>query len=326
MNLRLALVALVLAPSVGCTWVRENMGIKGHNEQAKGGSPMGRVSAEHLVGYLNAQADRLQSVSYAEATVSAREGWKPLPVLRGNLAAAQPRHFRMVAEGGAIAAKVDMGSNPDLFWVSVRVPTQQPLFVYASHNDFDTGKARLPGGMPFEPEWVMQAMGMTRFPMAPETGSYSVAADERARTYTLSWPAKTPGGLEVRKEIVFAADDADSRRNQPQVKRHVVRDMKGKVICSAEVKAAKTFEVGAVQPAEAGGAAPQRKRVDVAQYPTEVELRWEEQKFEMTLKLDGARVNQSMSPEDTRRLFDLPNQAGVNPINLAEARFEMPRR
>ena len=28
----------------------------------------------------------------------------------------------------------------------------------------------------------------------------------------------------------------------------------------------------------------------------------------------------------TRRLFDLPIQAGVNPINLAVARFVMPRK
>jgi hypothetical protein len=33
-----------------------------------------------------------------------------------------------------------------------------------------------------------------------------------------------------------------------------------------------------------------------------------------------------MSPNDSHRLFDLPNQAGISPINLAEARFEMPRK
>jgi hypothetical protein len=317
MNLRLALVALILAPSVGCSLVREWTGI-GQRKPDPKTDPIGKVSAEHLVAYLNGQAERLQSVSYAEATVAAREGWKPLPTLRGNLAASQPRNFRMVAEGGAIAAKVDMGSNPELFWVSVRVPTQQPLFVFASHNDFESGKAKLPGGVPFEPEWVMQAMGMTKFPATPAAGAYTVETDERARTYTLRWPAKTPGGLDIRKEIVFAADDADATRNQPQVKRHVIRDMKGKVLCSAEVKAAKTIP--------SGGTDPHTNRPYVIQYPTEVELKYEEQKFEMTLTLNGAKVNQTMTPEDTRRLFDLPNQAGINPINLAEARFEMPRK
>jgi hypothetical protein len=315
MNLRLALVAFLLAPSVGCTWLRDNMGIK-DRDQNKGG-PIAKVSADHLVTYLNGQADRLQSVSYGEVSVAAKEGWKPLPTLRGNLAASQPRHFRMVAEGGAIAAKVDMGSNPELFWVSVRIPTQQPLFVYASHSDFETGKAKLPGGVPFEPEWVMQALGMTKLPVG---GDYRVDVDDKTRTYKLSWPAKTPNGMDVRKEIIFAVDDADASRNQPQVKKHLVRDSRGTVICSAEVRSAKTFPTG--------GTDPQTKRPYVAQYPTEVVLRWEEQRFEMTLDLKGATVNQTMTPQDMDRLFRLPDasRAGVNPINLAEARFDMPRK
>ena len=68
--------------------------------------------------------------------------------------------------------------------------------------------------------------------------------DEQARTYTLSWPATTPNGVPIRKEIVFSADDADSSRDQPQVKRHVIRDVSGNVICSAEVKKAHTVPVG----------------------------------------------------------------------------------
>jgi hypothetical protein len=117
----------------------------------------------------------------------------------------------------------------------------------------------------------------------------------------------------IRKEVVFLADDADASRNQAQVKRHVIRDTKGKVICFAEVRAAKTVPTG--------GTDPHSGRPYVVQYPTELVLRWEEQKFEMTLKLDAARVNGQFTPQDNRRLFDLPNIPGANPINLAEARF-----
>ena len=302
MSLRIVLVAFVLASSVGCSWIQKVSGIT-RNPAGKTG-PIHSVSAQDLVAYLNDQADRLQSITYEDVSVSAKEGWKPLPPLRGNLAASQPRNFRMVVEGGVVSAKVDMGSNDDLFWVSLRAPTQQPLFVYASHTDFATGKAPLPGNMPFEPEWVMQALGMTHFPAELD---YRVEVDERTRTYKLHWPAKTPGGLEVRKEVIFAVDDAD--RGQSQIKKHVIRDMRGNVICSAEIRSAETLPTG-------------------GQYPTQVVLRWEEQRFEMTLSLKGAKVNQPMTPEDMRRLFKLPDagRAGTNPINLAEARFELPRR
>ena len=318
MSLRVVLVALVLAPSVGCSWLRDVSGI-GPRNPAGGGGPIKPVDANDLVAYVNSHADRLQSVSYGDVSVSTREGvlLKPLMTLRGNLAASQPRNFRMVAEGGVVAAKVDMGSNQDLFWVSLRVPTQQPVFVFASHADFETGKAQLPGNVPFEPEWVMQALGMTHLPKGAD---YRVEVDDKTRSYRLIWSAKTPGGQDVKKEIVFAVDDADSKRDQPQIRKHVIRDVRGNVICAAEVKTAKTIA--------AGGTDPTTKLPYVLQYPTEVVLKWEEQKVEMTLILSGATVNQPMSPQDADRLFRLPDasRAGVNPINLAEARFDMPRK
>jgi hypothetical protein len=79
------------------------------------------------------------------------------------------------------------------------------------------------------------------------------------------------------------------------------------------VKSAKTFPTGGTDP---------KGRPYVVQVPTHVVLRYEEQKFEMTLKLDMPRVNQPMSQEDTRRLFSRPNVPGVPAVNLAEARFD----
>jgi hypothetical protein len=305
--LRLLVVAGLLAPALGCTWVREQWGIG-----RLGGSPaIPKVTADDLVAYLNNQASRLQSISYGDLTVSAREGLVRYPNLRGNLSAAQPRYFRLVAKGGLVDAKIDLGSNPEQFWAYIAAPTLQPMYVFASHSDFESGKARLPGNMPFEPDWVMQALGMISF---PPNLPYTVRTDEKERTYVLSWPSTTPGGIPVRKEIVFLADDADAARNQAQVRRHLVRDAAGKPICLAEIKAARTIPVG--------GNDPKSGRPFVVQYPTEVDLRWEEQRFEMTLRLDAARVNQQLTPEDTRRLFSLPNIGGATPINLAYARFD----
>ncbi len=310
-HLRLILAACLLSPSVGCAWMRENIGIG--NRDPKNIGAVQQVSADQLVGYLNSHATRLQSISYGDATVSAREGVLRYPTLRGNLSASQPRNFRMVAKGGLVDAKVDFGSNPEQFWAYVSAPTMQPMYVFASHNDFEAGKAKLPGNMPFEPDWVLQSMGMITFPTELP---YTVTQDERARTYTLSWPATTPNGLQIRKEIVFGADDADARYNQPQVRKHLIRDAKGKIIVSAEIKSARTVP--------AGGNDPQSGRPFVIQYPSEVELKWEEQKFEMTLKLDSAKVNQAMTPQDSRRLFDLPNISGAQPVDLAYARFDSP--
>jgi hypothetical protein len=37
-------------------------------------------------------------------------------------------------------------------------------------------------------------------------------------------------------------------------------------------------------------------------------------------------VNQQLSPKDMSRLFDLPNIAGMQPTDLAHARFDSPRK
>jgi hypothetical protein len=160
----------------------------------------------------------------------------------------------------------------------------------------------------------MQGLGMTTLPPPGPNGTpYEVQTVEKDRTYVLSWPATTPAGVAVRREVVFNADDA--RDGRPQVKQYVVRDPRtNKALYSADVKAAKTLQVGPTDPATG--------RAVVVQYPTHIVLRSDDQKFELDLTLDGARVNQSLTEQQTRLLFSRPDIRGTPAINLAEARFD----
>ena len=182
------------------------------------------------------------------------------------------------------------------------------MFVFASHSDFEAGKAKIPGGIPFEPDWVMQALGMS---VLPPNNQYAVKTDDRQRTYTLSWPTTLPNGTSVVKEMVFDGDAATGTR--PQVKKHLVRDTRGKLICSAEIKRAATVQLPQTDP---------RTNLPLAvQHPTLMVLRWEEQKFEMELELKTGKVNDVLTDEQTRRLFTRPTIPGANPINLAGGEF-----
>src|SRR5439155_20547163 len=138
----------------------------------------------------------------------------------------QGHNFRMTGSGRALPIKLDLGSNPDQFWLYLQAPGDQPRYVYASHADFQSGKARMPGGIPFEPDWVLQAFGLVplsetnQYDQMPQTAGRratgdvqpaavnSVPRNEKERTYTLAWPARTPTGQAVRKEVVFDADPA----------------------------------------------------------------------------------------------------------------------
>ena len=305
-RLLLLAAAAALLPLVGCKWIEDHVGKGGG---AKGTDPLPKVQPDQLVTYLNERAGRLQTLDYGDMRLVASDHGVPLPALRGNLSAGQPRNFRMTGTGGVVGANVDLGSNPDQFWVYFDAPTAKPLFVYASHSDFNDGKAKIPGGIPFEPDWVMQALGMTTL---PPNNQYTAGVDQKARTYTLSWPAVTPGGVSVVKEVVFDGDPATGTK--PQVKRHVIRDTKGKVICSAEIKQAKTVQLSTSDP---------RTGLPLAiQHPTLMVLKWEEQKFEMELELKTGVVNKPFTDEQTRRLFTRPNKANATPIDLA--RYDFP--
>jgi hypothetical protein len=306
MRKSLLLVAVLLAPGVGCKWMDDLR--PGGGDQVKGRKPLAPLAPEDAVSYLNDRAARLQSIQYSEVRLRASGRDLLVPVsLHGDLAAVQPRNFRLKVDG-KMAGKVDLGSNDQQFWMYLD-DTKQPVYVFCAHQDFEHGRAKLPAGLQFEPDWVLQALGMTPF---PATNQYKVTPSERDRTYTLSWSATTPSGSAIHKEVIFAGDAADPARNQSQVKRHVVKDAKGKVIASAEVKSAKTTTV----------TDPKTHQPAQVQYPTHVVLRWEEQKFELDLTLDQAQVNQFFPEDQSRLLFTRPNIRGTVARDLANAKYE----
>jgi hypothetical protein len=297
----------VMTLAVGCTWFGKTP------EPARPTTPVPEYAAEKFVKYLNDRAGRLQTIS-ARVHVSGKSDGLPFG-LDGDMAVAQPKYFRMRGDG-RLAGKFDLGSNNEQFWMYVDAPGNKPMFMYASHKDFEDGRARLPEGVAFEPEWVMQALGMHVF---PTTIRYNVPTiDLKDRTYTVSWPATTPTGMPVTKEVVFDADD--TRGERPQVKRHVIRDGKGKAICTAEVKSVATLPAsGKVDPR-----LPLPPGQVTVQYPTHVVLHWNLQKFDLDLKLSDVHVNNQFSQEQVGRLFTLPNMS-VQPINLAEYRLSAAR-
>jgi hypothetical protein len=155
----------------------------------------------------------------------------------------------------------------------------------------------------------MQALGMHIF---PTNLSYNAPVSNQSdRTWTLSWPAKTPSGVAIVKEVIFDADN--TREGQPIVKKHIIRDTNKKLICSAEVKSVKTVPIGSPDPR-----APQV----FVQYPTHIVLNWPMEKFELDLNLSNVQVNQRIPEEQARRYFSRPENLGTPPVDLAQARWD----
>jgi hypothetical protein len=294
--------ALVVFGLSGCDTLKR---LTTWNRPPANTAPLEQRSAGEFVGYLNQQAGYLRTIRYDDVSVTASGPDGPMPRLgEGTLACMKPRNFRMMS-GHLLTngTEVDLGSNDQEFWMFMKRP--EPTLLYASHTDFSTGKASLP--IPFETDWVLQALGMSTF---DTNVPYFVDIDQKDRVYTLSWDARTPQGQEVRKVIVFAGDRENG--NRPQVRKHVILDANRKVIASAEVREVQTMSAG-VDPATG--------QPTMLQIPSRVVLEWPQQKFKMDLSLAKPRVNETFTPQQFEYFFRRPQIAGANEVNLANANF-----
>jgi hypothetical protein len=263
--------------------------------QSRGGAappPTARVpaevpSADALVHYLNLNARRVQTVDCRSLDIDAHQGRQAVG-LSGWLVCEKPRNFRMCGKVMGSQA-VDMGSNDQEFWYWVS-KSDPPYLFHCSYEDYGRGRARLP--FPFQPDWIMEAMGVAEYASAE---NFQVVP--HATTIDLVENAVSPQGQRVRKVTVFQR--APAQGTAPQVLAHQLQDANGKVICAAKV-----LEV-------------QYDRASGAILPRKMQIDWPEQHARLDLKLDSVTVNGGIEPERHARLFSRPVLRDVQTYDLA---------
>jgi hypothetical protein len=241
---------------------------------------------EAILNYLNDNARRVQSVRVKELDIVAKEGMQSVG-LRGDLVCAKPRNFRMRANS-AMKQEADIGSNDQEFWFWVARNTPPHLY-YCSYDDLARG-VRVP--FPFQPEWVMEALGIA------ETGpaeNYKLVV--KPGMLELVEETRSPQGAPVRK--VTLLNRAPAQGTTPQVTAHILQDAQGREICSAHIS-----EV-------------QFDRVTGAILPRKVRLVCPAEKMELKLQLDDCAVNDPTVAQVSGRLFSRPALANVGTFNMA---------
>jgi hypothetical protein len=244
-----------------------------------------KPTAEQLVRYLNANADRVQSLECRQVFLDAKQGNQAVG-LDALIACQKPRDFRMV---GRVAGspEVDLGSNGDEFWYWIR--RAEPAYLYhCSYQDFSRG-VRMP--FPFQPEWIIEALGIAHY---DENKKYEVV--ETQNTYELVERTTSPQGQPVRKVTIFRRGQSGS--GGPQLIAHALQDGQGREICSARILE--------TQYDQASGAV----------LPKRVHLAWPQEKIEMKMKLDGVSVGQ-IEPQRASGLFSRANLTSVPGYDLA---------
>src|SRR5262249_39505506 len=108
-----------------------------------------------------------------------------------------PANFRLQADALG-SSEVDVGSNSQEFWFWIK-RSPQPYVYYCAYTDFEkvAARGRLP--FPFQPEWVVEALGMAEYDAHQK---YEVN-DTSKDTYDLVQRTKSPRGTDVVKVIAF---------------------------------------------------------------------------------------------------------------------------
>jgi hypothetical protein len=252
----------------------------------------GKPTSEQLVRYLNNQAATLQSIETRDLTVDVRAPGVSVGLDGGSLMCQKPRYFRMVGKKFG-SQEVLVGSNDERFWFYVKRDPQDALY-HCSYTDFDKGAVELP--FPFEPEWVLEALGMA------QVGGGSTKVEEDKATYRLI-ENTTLRGRPVRKETVFYKGTA--RGDQPQVKARMMYDEQNRLICMATIKSVTRI------PLERG---PNTRSVSVT-CPQMIKLEWPAQETELILDLGRVKVNDRLSME----AFQMP-RLGSREVDLGRDR------
>jgi hypothetical protein len=88
-----------------------------------------------------------------------------VPPLSGTLIVEKPRRLRLKAGLiGMTEMGVDVGSNDDAFWIWTKSAAggQAPAFYFAKHTEFAQSPIRQ--ALPFEPQWIIDALGLVTLP------------------------------------------------------------------------------------------------------------------------------------------------------------------
>jgi hypothetical protein len=237
-------------------------------------------TAQELVAYLNANAQRIQGLECREMDLDCSQGIQSVH-MGGRMVCQKPRNFRLHGLVGG-TTQADIGSNDQEFWFWIA--KGDPYLFHCSHQDFSRGNVRLP--FPFQPEWVMEALGAAPF---DEKANYQVTSS-RGNTIELVQQAVSPQGQPVKKVTLF---------NNGQVSGHLLQDAKGNLLCAAYITE--------VQPGRATGAT----------LPRRVELVWPAEKLKLKMRLDGVTVNPQIGADRMAVLFTRPNLQNVQTYDLA---------
>ncbi len=272
--LLVALMAGCILP--GCTATR-GMLARRHPDPMAGAPSLQNVRnppLEEVVSHLNRNTDRLQCWQANRVGVK-YDKW----TFTGMIAVEKGRHLRLVVNS-LRGNEVDLGSNDERFWVWCR--DMDPSFVTCKHENMDAARQQM--GIPFEPDWLMQALGVEPLP----TSGVTMETDPSNEQARLEEKVISAHGLPLRRDILI-----DLKRGI--VLEHSLYNYDGVRIARAKLTDHRLDKTSGVV------------------LPHKVVLDWPQNKMSLTLTLGEVRIN---SGAIASRLWEMPESSNSQVVHL----------
>ncbi|MCY2966723.1 MAG: hypothetical protein NT069_24355 [Planctomycetota bacterium] len=212
-------MALAFLMLVGCQDLRQFMS-RNRSEFGPGAPCVlaQHASAPEIIAHVNNNAASIRSWQTHNASISS----PGIPFsVTASIVVEAPRNFRMVARS-PLGPEVDLGSNAEHYWFWSR--DDKSKRIYLANHETESGQP-LNASMPFQPEWIMEAMGV--IPLDP-TRVVEVNRDPQAGTVTLSEDRVSPQGQPLRKVTVVNLCHG-------LVTEHALVDGQGRLIARAQL-------------------------------------------------------------------------------------------
>lgn len=211
-----------------------------------------------------------------------------LPSLTARLALERPRNFRFRVETGLTGPELDVGSNPEMFWMWVK---RNEAVFYARHDQFAGSQARQM--IPIQPEWISEALGVMYFDPA---GKHEGPFDRGNNRVEVRSKVQAPDGELTRVLIV--------NNVYGWILEQHLYDPRGQLIASAKSSNHRHY------PAE-GVSLPHK--VDIQLPPAQLAF---------TLDVTQYRINALSTSAE--QLFTMPKFEGSQLVDVADPNFQPP--
>ena len=269
---------LMVYPLSGCLAGRNLMAFRQKDPMA--GAPRlstsEQLQLEDVVAHVNENTHRIHSWRANNIRIQANNY-----TLSGSLAVEQGRHVRLVVNS-PLGNEVDLGSNDDRFWIWSR--RMEPAFVTCKHENIEVARQSL--GIPFEPDWLMQALGVDPLPSSGVT----MERDPKSQQVRLIQQHVSVHGVPIRRVMVV-----DLKKGSGIVTEHGLYDYHAQPIAIAKL--------GKHQLDKASGAV----------VPKQISLNWPQNQMHLTMDLGKIDVNPSSF---SAHLWEMPDMKGADVVNL----------